>query len=104
MRYRHKLIDKGDLLKEIDTTFNSHNVDKNSVLWVRNIICRAEEKENRGETTASIVVEFNPMIGGVITYKCSNCGEDINIMDKFCRNCGCQFVSTEEKILHDPSN
>lgn len=48
MRYKHQLIDKTDLLKEIDTGLNNYRnsyIDKNSVLWVRNIICKAETKE-----------------------------------------------------------
>lgn len=101
MKYRHELIDKGDLLKEIDTNlkeiganYNNH-YDKNSVLWVRNIICRAEVKENK-KATASIVIE--PTIGNTVIYVCSHCGQYINIKDNFCCNCGCQFTSTDIPI------
>lgn len=75
MKYRHELIDKGDLLKEIDTNYNNH-YDKNSVLWVRNIICKAEAKENK-RATASIAIES--MIGNTVIYVCSHCGQHINI-------------------------
>ena len=92
MRYRHQLVDRGELLKEIDTTYNNH-YDKNSVLWVKNIICKAKVKGNRKEPMGLIIVEFDK--GNVIT-KCSNCGQDANITDKFCRNCGSQFVEAIE--------
>ena len=92
MRYRHQLIDKGELLKEIDTIYNNH-YDKNTVLWVKNIICKAKVKENRKEPMGLIIVEFDK--GNVIT-KCSNCSQDVNITDKFCKNCGSQFVEAIE--------
>lgn len=101
MKYRHELIDKGDLLKEIDTNlkeidtnYNNH-YDKNSALWVRNIICKAKTKESK-RATASIVVES--MIGNTAIYVCSHCGQHINIKDNFCCNCGCQFTPTDIPI------
>ena len=70
MRYRHQLIDKEELLKEIEIIYNNHK-----------------------EPMGSIIVEFDK--GNVIT-KCSNCGQNVNIIDKFCKNCGCQFMEAIE--------
>lgn len=60
--------------------------DKNKINRLNKLL---NGKENRKESTASIVVEFDK--GNVIT-KCSNCNQDVNIIDKFCKNCRCQFV------------
>lgn len=51
MRYRHELIDRGELLKEIDTSCDTHN---NSVLWVRNLICKAEVKEPKIDNICNV--------------------------------------------------
>ena len=53
----------------------------------------SNKKEDRKESMALIIVEFDK--GNIIT-KCSNCGQDVNIIDKFCKNCGCQFMEAIE--------
>lgn len=57
------------------------------------LFAEQKSKGSRKEPMGLIIVGFDK--GNVIT-KCSNCSQDVNITDKFCKNCGSQFVEAIE--------